>query len=179
MTLPGDGKLWYRSTENTNVNPRPADPPSEQTSISELIGFELKRAQAESGQLFTQMMEHTSLKPADSLLHTLAHHPSETLKSVAKRLAIDRANLVPLLDDLERLKYIERIVDTRDRRVRALSLTPLGNKMLKKCQPVVADHEKITKRKSASEKRNLHKSLTKNHQQLHGQAFRRPSNEIA
>jgi DNA-binding MarR family transcriptional regulator len=131
--------------------------------LEELIGFELKRAQQESAQLFANSMMGTLLKPGQySLLRTIASYPDETIKSVAKRLALEPSNLSGLLDCLEGEGYLQRARLSVDKRARVLRLTPLGRKILKRCERMIATYEEtLTRGMSPAEKSHLLGSLGK------------------
>jgi DNA-binding MarR family transcriptional regulator len=113
-----------------------------QQRLDELVGFELRRAYVWSSRLFSELLSGAAIKPGQySLLFMIDQHPGETLGFLADRLALDPANLAPLLNDLERNGYIERVVHEKDRRARAIRLKPLGRKMLAKAHRAIAAHE--------------------------------------
>jgi DNA-binding MarR family transcriptional regulator len=58
-------------------------------------------------------------------------------KDVAARIHLDPADLVAVLDDLERDGHVVRGRDARDRRRYALALTPTGRKFLRRLDGMV------------------------------------------
>ena len=134
---------------------------SEEPPLEDLIGFELRRAYVWSSRLFSELLGGAAIKPGQySLLFTIERHPGQTLGFVAERLALDPANLAPLLNELERAGYVERVVQERDRRARAIQLLPLGRQMLERAHAAIAAHEaRLTQGLSAAERRQLLKLL--------------------
>lgn len=110
--------------------------------LDELVGFELRRAYVWSSRLFSELLAGAAIKPGQySLLFTIDRHPGQSLGFIAERLALDPANLAPLLNELERAGYVERVVQEKDRRARALRLLPLGRRMLEQAHDAIAEHE--------------------------------------
>lgn len=128
-----------------------------QPPLDDLIGFELRRAYVWSSRLFSELLAGAAIKPGQySLLYTIDRHPGQTLGFVAERLALDPANLAPLLNELERLGYVERVVHEKDRRARAIQLRPLGRRMLERAHGAIAEHEaRLTQGLSAAQRRQL------------------------
>jgi DNA-binding MarR family transcriptional regulator len=62
--------------------------------------------------------------------------------AVAKRLGIERARLVHLLDSLEQRKLVKRIKSKSDRRSHALHLTGQGETALAKFKRLADEHER-------------------------------------
>ena len=56
-------------------------------------------------------------------------------------MGIDKASMVKFLDDLESKGLTERTESPEDRRIKLISLTPAGNKLLKKALALGAEIE--------------------------------------
>ncbi|MFZ3229491.1 MAG: MarR family transcriptional regulator [Pseudobdellovibrio sp.] len=63
------------------------------------------------------------------LLKDLGEHSQNQL---AEQLGIDKATMVKLIDQLEKLKLIERTQEKKDRRIWKISITSAGEKVLAK-----------------------------------------------
>jgi len=70
--------------------------------------------------------------PQVNLLRVLEFGPSRNMGSVAEALACDASNVTGIVDRLERRGLIARATGAEDRRVRTISLTARGRKVLVK-----------------------------------------------
>jgi len=73
--------------------------------------------------------------------------------AVAKRLGIERARLVHLLDSLETRNLVKRIPSETDRRSHALHLTSRGQASLRQFKMLAAEHERHVAEKIGPENR--------------------------
>jgi MarR family 2-MHQ and catechol resistance regulon transcriptional repressor len=77
-------------------------------------------------------------------------------------LLVSRANVTGLVDCLERKNLVERVADPADRRVRLVSITEAGQKLLEKLAPGhYASVREMLKEIKNSEKATLNALLTK------------------
>lgn len=129
--------------------------------LTTLIGFELRRAYAWSSRRFSEILADSAIKPGQySLLYAIDESPGQTLGFLAERLALDPANLAPLLNDLEKRDYIARVVHADDRRARAIELKPPGRKALEQARKAIEAHEALISRGlTATQRRTLTKLL--------------------
>jgi DNA-binding MarR family transcriptional regulator len=70
------------------------------------------------------------------LAETRQRGPS-TQKALGEAVQIDRTSMVAIIDDLEQLKLVIRIVDPDDRRALRVTLTPAGQRALDKAREVI------------------------------------------
>jgi DNA-binding MarR family transcriptional regulator len=75
-------------------------------------------------------------------LTVLREHSPATQQALASVLAIDRTNLVGLLNELEADGYIERRRSPEDRRRHIVVLTDAGERVLAQAEAAVADAER-------------------------------------
>lgn len=82
-----------------------------------------------------------------SLMMALNRPEAPRMGEVAPILAMDRTTLTALLKTLERRKLVKVVADKEDKRVRRLSLTVSGKKLLARAAPLwKSEHAAIEKR---------------------------------
>lgn len=117
-------------------------------------GYAVRRFQLWIFQDFVKTLAAVDIRPAQySVLTVIAANPALTQMAVAKRLGIERARLVHLLDGLERRKLVKRIKSRTDRRSHALHLTAQGESSLAKFRRLAAEHERHVEAKIGKENR--------------------------
>jgi DNA-binding MarR family transcriptional regulator len=95
--------------------------------IENLVGYNLRRAYAVLMQRFRTVFAPRSIRPVQlSILGLIQENPGITQSDLGRKLKIERANVVTLIDQLERRRLIERRSGAADRRARLLQLTPTG-----------------------------------------------------
>ncbi|WP_246039785.1 MarR family winged helix-turn-helix transcriptional regulator [Sulfitobacter sabulilitoris] len=72
-------------------------------------------------------------------LNAIKANPGIDQAGVAGLIAYDRATIGGVIDRLEAKKLVSRVISPRDRRARAVSLTPAGAALLERLAPVVAE----------------------------------------
>ncbi len=77
------------------------------------------------------------------ILAVVAANPGINQTSIGNALGIERANMVPLIDELVATGLLKRGATLKDRRSRALTLTPAGQKKL---AAILSDIRKIEAR---------------------------------
>jgi DNA-binding MarR family transcriptional regulator len=98
--------------------------------VENLVGYNLRRAYGIQTQRFLSVFAPYRIRPVQLSILGLIHEKSGLKQSeLGKVLQIKRANIVTLLDQLERRNLIERRKVRTDRRSRALTLTPAGQKL--------------------------------------------------
>jgi DNA-binding MarR family transcriptional regulator len=82
------------------------------------------------------------LRPAlVAMLSVIRANPGIIQMGLGTQLGIQRANLVPLINELTGRKLIVRRADPRDRRALTLHLTREGEALLDEAATLIADHE--------------------------------------
>lgn len=81
------------------------------------------------------------IRPAHGCV--FGHLPPEgsTVTEIARLARLSKATVVAAVDDLERLSYVERSPDARDRRAKIVALTPKGQQAIATAARVFADIE--------------------------------------
>ena len=106
-------------------------------------GYAVRRFQLWIFQDFIRTLGEVDIRPTQySVLTVIGANPGLSQMAVARRLGIERARLVHLLDSLEQRKYLKRIKSKEDRRSHALHLTPQGETALAKFRRLAAAHER-------------------------------------
>ena len=125
--------------------------------LGDHVGYVVRRAQLAIFKDFIQTLAPVDIRPAQySVLIVIAQNPGLTQAELGRTLAIKRANLVGMLNELERRRPARRRAPPRDRRSHALHLTPYGRQMLDRFHKLALQHEKrATRTLGPDEKRTL------------------------
>jgi DNA-binding MarR family transcriptional regulator len=106
------------------------------------LGYSLRRAQVWVFQDFIRALSVIDIRPAQySVMVVIGANPGLSQAELADRLAIERARLVHMLDELQQRGLTERQPSPTDRRTHALQLTKDGQKLLKRAKALAARHE--------------------------------------
>ena len=131
--------------------------------LPEHIGYVVRRAQLAIFKDFIQTLAPVDIRPAQySVLIMIGQNPGLTQAALGRALAIKRANLVGMLNELEQRKLARRVASPSDRRSHALYLTGTGRQMLARFHRLALEHEKrATRTLDPGEKRVLLELLTR------------------
>ena len=116
-------------------DPKLADPPRQVRfgALGDSIGYVLRRAQLASTADFLEAMREVDLRPTQfSVLILINENPGVRQSEVCAALGLQKANFVPLLNELERRGVAERRPGIPDRRASALHLTERGAAVLRR-----------------------------------------------
>ncbi|RXH21785.1 MULTISPECIES: MarR family winged helix-turn-helix transcriptional regulator [Bradyrhizobium] len=117
-------------------------------------GYAVRRFQIWIFQDFIKTLGAVDIRPTQySVLTLIGANPGLSQMAVAKRLGIERARLVHLLDSLEQRNYVKRVKSKVDRRSHALHLTTQGETALAKFKRLAAEHERHVEEKIGKENR--------------------------
>lgn len=117
-------------------------------------GYAVRRFQIWIFQDFIRTLGDVDIRPTQySVLTVIGANPGLSQMAVAKRLGIERARLVHLLDSLEQRKLVKRIKSKADRRSHALHLTTPGETALAKFKQLAAEHERHVEDRIGKENR--------------------------
>lgn len=105
--------------------------------LTEYLGYALRRAQMSAVAEFLEAFAEVDLRPTQfAVLTLIAGNPGVRQTEVCAALGIQKANFVPLLNELERRGLASRKSVAADRRSSALHLTPLGNSTLQRARAI-------------------------------------------
>jgi DNA-binding MarR family transcriptional regulator len=101
--------------------------------LADYIGYALRRAQMASVTEFLDAMKPVDLRPTQfAVLILINENPGVRQTEVCAALGLQKANFVPLLNELQRRGLAVRKAGAPDRRASALHLTAQGEALLKK-----------------------------------------------
>ncbi|RCK46528.1 hypothetical protein TH25_16895 [Thalassospira profundimaris] len=125
------------------------------------IGYNLKRAYMSLHSDFVASLTHLDLKPTTfSALAIINENPDISQTDLARSLAMERSNIVVMIDELEKRGLIVRNKVPTDRRVYALRLTDKGTALFNDASRAVQHHEdKLLEDFSFDEKEQLVRML--------------------
>lgn len=117
-------------------------------------GYAVRRFQLWIFQDFIKTLAAADIRPTQySVMTVIGANPGLSQMAVAKRLGIERARLVHLLDSLERRRFVSRTASATDRRSHALHLTARGRTALGQFKRLAAEHERHVADKIGKENR--------------------------
>ena len=103
------------------------------------VGFNMRKAARLVTKHFDSVLEPTGLRSTQfHMLATIARHENMAITRLANLMVMDRTTLTRNLKPLEKMGYItgENGGDHKDRRKRAVRLTPAGHKVLDQAIPL-------------------------------------------
>ena len=117
-------------------------------------GYAVRRFQIWIFQDFIRTLGAVDIRPTQySVMTVIGANPGLSQMAVAKRLGIERARLVHLLDSLEHRDLVSRVRSATDRRSHALHLTARGRTALAQFRRLAAEHERHVADKIGKENR--------------------------
>lgn len=136
-----------------------AEPPL----LDSLIGYRLRRASNRMTSDFLVTVSPLALRPAlFAMLEGIRTTPGIIQMALGTELGIQRANLVPLINELTGRGLVARRAAPNDRRALSLFLTAKGEELLDRAEKMVLEHEERTLAKlSKTERAKLLELLSK------------------
>jgi DNA-binding MarR family transcriptional regulator len=114
----------------------------EHGELNNHLGYFIRRAQHWIFRDVNSRLAHLRIDVIRySILEMVSANPGISQISLSGALGIERARLVALLDELQKLHFITRQRSTTDRRSHALQLTPEGRAAVKEANHLIAAHE--------------------------------------
>jgi len=123
--------------KDSSDEPEPAGKAVKFGPLTEYLGYALRRAQMSAVAEFLEAFKEVDLRPTQlAVLILIDENPGVRQTAVCEALGIQKANFVPLLNELERRGLALRKSVLADRRSSALHLTPLGNTLLQRARAI-------------------------------------------
>lgn len=111
--------------------------------LPQLVGYRIRKAYSHLFQTFSEMLKDLNLAPGQySVLMLIALNPGLNQMMVAKATGLDRSTIVPIANRFAKLGWVRRTRRRGDRRAYSLRLTPLGQSIVDRAEPIIAQHEK-------------------------------------
>jgi DNA-binding MarR family transcriptional regulator len=107
-----------------------------------LLGYHLRRASAAMMADFSGELSSVALRPVQfAILSLIADNDGTSQTELCRELNVQKANMVPLIAELERRGLLARKPAPFDRRVQMLTLTAKAERELPQWRALVAAHE--------------------------------------
>jgi DNA-binding MarR family transcriptional regulator len=110
--------------------------------LTDYVGYMLRRAQMSTVAGFLDALKDVDLRPTQfAVLTIINENPGIRQTEVCSALGIQKANFVPLLNELQRRGLAVRKPGVADRRSSALHLTAQGEAMLQRARALHSAYE--------------------------------------
>ena len=125
------------STENM-----PTPSPFLDPGIDGLVGFHIRLASAVVYQKFTEICGDLGLTQKQvAILWLIEEQPGIAQADIGRRLRMDRASVMAVINRLQDRKLLKRGVSEQDRRRQTLNLTEAGREALIQARACIVAHE--------------------------------------
>jgi DNA-binding MarR family transcriptional regulator len=115
-------------------------------AIDDILGFHIRLAQGAVYRHFTETFAELGLtQKMVSVLWLIEDYPNIAQADIGRRLQMDRATTMAIVNRLEARELLVRGISTRDRRRQTLTLTPEGRTALAEARRCIIDHEQWLK----------------------------------
>lgn len=102
----------------------------------------LRRADSAVLKLVSEILSEASLAPGQfAILLLVGENPGRSQSWLAREAMLERQNIVPVIDRLESLGYLQRRRSTKDRRSLAIHITGEGERVLDRIGPRLTQFE--------------------------------------
>jgi DNA-binding MarR family transcriptional regulator len=123
-----------------------AERPPDEGSVSELddiLGFHIRLAHGTVYRHFAETFSHVDLTQKQVSVLWLVHQfPGISQASLGRRLQIDRATVMAIVNRVQARGYLVRNKSRLDGRLQTLTLTPDGVQALTNARKAIAEHER-------------------------------------
>lgn len=123
------------------ARPQQAPAEAEQLGLEDLLGYNLRRAHYVQRARFQYVFAPHRIRPVQLSILGLLYQKSTLKQSeLSRAIEVKPANMVALLDELERRRVIVRRPARTDRRSYAVQLTPAGRRVT---QELIRLHQRL------------------------------------
>jgi DNA-binding MarR family transcriptional regulator len=131
--------------------------------LDRLVGYRLRHASNTLMSDFAASMSGTGVRAVHvSILSVVEENPGVRQGEIGRVLGVARANMAPLMAELEAADLLQRTPDEADRRAVSVCLTKSGVALLKNCKARILAHERrALERLTQSERETLLRLLNK------------------
>jgi DNA-binding MarR family transcriptional regulator len=111
-----------------------------------ILGFHIRLAHGAVYRHFTETFNDLDLTQKQvSVLWLIDDHPEIAQADIGRRLQIDRATIMGIINRLQKRGFVERGDSTLDKRRQTLHLTPEGHEALVGARECILTHERWLK----------------------------------
>ncbi|MCW2361530.1 DNA-binding MarR family transcriptional regulator [Sphingobium sp. B1D7B] len=127
-------------------SPAPAQIDDDIGAIDDIIGFHIRLAHGAAYRHFTETFSELGLtQKMVSVLWLISDHPHIAQADIGRRLQMDRATTMAIINRLEARGLLVRGASTLDRRRQTLTLTADGQAALSEARRCIDEHEQWLK----------------------------------
>ena len=121
------------------------------------LAFLLSQVGIHASKRFAERIAAVGLNPPIfRVLNLVAAAEGQSQQAIAAAIEIPPSRMVALVDELEQRGLVERRPEPKDRRIRALFLTPEGRRCLERGRKIAAEHEEeLTRGMAAADRKRL------------------------
>ena len=108
--------------------------------LFQMPGHLIRRLHQQSTHIFLRRTQEAGydITPVQfAALEAIHHHPGADQAHIAERIGYDRATIGGVIERMEKKNWVVRMVSSRDRRSRELSLAPEGERIRVHLLPIV------------------------------------------
>ncbi len=126
--------------------PQPEEPDDDIGELDSILGFHIRLAHGAVYRHFTDSFSDLGLTQKQvSVLWLIDDHPDISQAEIGRRLQIDRATIMAIINRLQKRGYGERGKSASDKRRQTLHLTPEGHEARIGAQQCILGHERWLK----------------------------------
>lgn len=126
--------------------PLPQEPAGDVGAIGSILGFHIRLAHGAVYRHFTEIFAELDLTQKQvSALWLVDDHPGIAQADLARRLGMDRATAMAIINRLQGRGFMRRAPSPTDARTHALYLDDAGREMLARAKDAIHAHEKWLK----------------------------------
>jgi DNA-binding MarR family transcriptional regulator len=118
-------------------------------NVEDTLGYLVSKAHQFMKNYFTYLLKTNNLDITVeqwAILNIVYGVPSVSQSDIARMTQTDKANIMRMIDLLEKKNYIERRNDEHDRRLYRIHLTSAGEEMLKAVIPLAQEVNSLSRR---------------------------------
>lgn len=114
--------------------------------LDSILGFHIRLAYGAVYRHFTETFNDLGLTQKQvSVLWLIDDHPDIAQADIGRRLQIDRATVMAIVNRLQKRGFVERGKSVVDKRRQTLHMTPAGHEALLGARDCILDHERWLK----------------------------------
>jgi DNA-binding MarR family transcriptional regulator len=150
-------EVAFRGTLRVDTHSAPAEQELDLGPLDDLVGYRIRILQIAAFKDFEGNVSAFGQAPRYfGLLQIVQCNPGLSQTQLAAAIHLVRSSLVPILDKLEAEGLVERRPSLTDRRLKCVSLTTKGARVVAALHPLVQAHEaRLTHQFSAADKTRL------------------------